>query len=169
MGDTGLYSARMTFADAGIWRADVDVAPPGAASRTVKGFFRVSERSFTPAIGSDAPRSDTKTAGDVSSLAEITSSPDPDPALYQLSVSDAVTSGKPTVIAFTHPAFCSTATCGPNYRWCANSKPPTPSRPTSSTSRYMRTRTRSRAIYATPSARLPSMTGGCRMSRGHSS
>ena len=116
VGDTGLYSARTTFADAGVWRAEVDITPPGEAIRTVKGFFRVSERSFTPAIGSDAPRSDTKTAGDVASLAEITSSPDPDPALYQLSVSDAVTSGKPTVIAFSTPGFCSTATCGPQLQ-----------------------------------------------------
>ncbi len=116
VGDTGLYSARFDFADAGIWRVEVNITLPEQAPRTVTGFFRVSERSFTPVIGSDAPRSDTKTVSDVASLQEITSSPDPDPALYQVSVAEAVTSGKATVIAFSTPAFCSTATCGPQLQ-----------------------------------------------------
>ena len=116
LGDTGLYSARMTFADAGLYRAEVAITPSGESPRAVDGFFRVSVRSFTPAIGSDAPASGTKTVGDVVSLEEITSSPVPDPALYQLSVADAVASGKPTLIAFSTPAFCSTATCGPQLQ-----------------------------------------------------
>ena len=113
VGDTGLYSTRMNFADAGIWRVEVAITPTGESLRTVKGFFPVSANSFTPTIGSDAPPSDTKTVGDVASIEEITSSPAPDRALYQISVADAVTSGKPTLIAFSTPAFCTTATCGP--------------------------------------------------------
>ncbi len=113
VGDTGLYSTRMNFADAGIWRAEVAITPPGESLRTVAGFFSVSANSFTPAIGSDAPPSDTKTVGDVASLEEITSSPASDPALYQVSVAQAVASGKPTLIAFSTPAFCTSATCGP--------------------------------------------------------
>ena len=113
LGDTGLYSARVNFDEAGQWRAEVAVTPPGEDGRMVRGYFGVSERSFTPAIGSDAPRSVTKTVGDVPSLEQITSSPNPDPSLYQISVGDAVTSGKPTMVSFSTPAFCSTATCGP--------------------------------------------------------
>ena len=116
VGDTGLYTARMTFVDAGLWRADVDVTPPGEAPRTVRGWFAVGSRSFTPAIGADAPASDTKTVADAASLEEITSSPVPDPALYQISVADAVASGKPTLISFSTPAFCTTATCGPQLQ-----------------------------------------------------
>ena len=113
IGDTGLYSARVNFEEAGQWRAEVAVTPPGEAARSVQGYFGVSQRSFTPAIGSDAPRSVTKTVGDVPSLEQLTSSASPDPALYQISVADAVTSGMPTLIAFSTPAYCSTATCGP--------------------------------------------------------
>ena len=68
LGDTGLYSARVNFDEAGQWRAEVAVTPPGEHGRTVRGYFGVSQRSFTPAIGSDAPRSVTKTVGDVPSL-----------------------------------------------------------------------------------------------------
>ena len=116
VGNTGLYSARMNFADAGLWRAEVAITPPGESSRTVPGYFRVSANSFTPSIGSDAPPSDTKTVADVASLEEITSSPVPDPALYQISVADAVASGKPTMVSFSTPAFCATATCGPQLQ-----------------------------------------------------
>ena len=113
LGDTGLYSARVNFDEAGQWRAEVAVTPPGEDGRMVRGYFGVSQRSFTPAIGSDAPRSVTKTVGDVPSLEQLTSSPSPDPALYRISVADAVTSGKPTMVSFSTPAYCSTATCGP--------------------------------------------------------
>ena len=116
VGNTGLYSARMNFADAGLWRAEVAITPPGESSRTVPGYFRVSANSFTPSIGSDAPPSDTKTVADVASLEEITSSPMPDAALYQISVADAVASGKPTMVSFSTPAFCATATCGPQLQ-----------------------------------------------------
>ena len=43
----------------------------------------------------------------------ISSDPHPDPAMYEVSVADAVTSGVPTVIAFATPGFCASATCGP--------------------------------------------------------
>ena len=40
IGDTGLYSARVNFEEAGQWRAEVAVTPPGEAARTVQGYFR---------------------------------------------------------------------------------------------------------------------------------
>ena len=63
LGDTGLYSARVNFDEAGQWRAEVAVTPPGEDGRVVRGYFRVSERSFTPAIGSDAPKKRDKDGG----------------------------------------------------------------------------------------------------------
>ena len=46
-------------------------------------------------------------------MAELTTDPQPDPDLYRLSIAEAVASGKPLVVAFSTPAYCTTATCGP--------------------------------------------------------
>ncbi|MEZ5412354.1 MAG: hypothetical protein R2761_30250, partial [Acidimicrobiales bacterium] len=73
----------------------------------------VSDDSAVPDVGDPAPPSQTPTAATTDDLATISTDPDPDPAFYQLSVADAVNSGKPTVIAFATPAFCQTALCGP--------------------------------------------------------
>ena len=50
---------------------------------------------------------------DISDLATITSANPPDPDLYRLSVDEALESGKPLVLVFSTPAFCVSATCGP--------------------------------------------------------
>jgi hypothetical protein len=65
-------------------------------------------------IGAPAPRSKTPTAGEVKNLRTITSASQPDPRLYRLSVDQAVTSGKPSMILFATPGFCQTAVCGPS-------------------------------------------------------
>ena len=77
------------------------------------GLFEVKATSSTPAIGSPAPASVTPTGAQVDDLATISSSIVPDPDLYQISVHDALTAGKPTVVVFATPAFCVSATCGP--------------------------------------------------------
>ena len=81
-----------------------------------KGAFEVKANSETPALGQAAPRSVTPTLdslNDVSELATITSANPPDPDLYRLSVDQALDSGKPLVLVFSTPAFCVSATCGP--------------------------------------------------------
>ncbi len=54
----------------------------------------------------------TPTTGEAT-LTEITTDPEPDPRFYQVSLDDAVRSGTPTVVVFSTPGFCRTATCGP--------------------------------------------------------
>jgi len=49
----------------------------------------------------------------VTDLSELTTSPTPDPALYELSISDAIGGRQTTVVTFATPAFCQTTTCGP--------------------------------------------------------
>ena len=73
----------------------------------------VNSRSASPGIGQPAPLSRNKTARDVSDLSEITTSRVPDPDLYQLTIAEAVSSGRPTMVTFATPAYCQTATCGP--------------------------------------------------------
>jgi hypothetical protein len=67
-------------------------------------------------VGEAPPPTANKTApatASASDLAAITSDPAPDPGLYALTVDEARTSGKPTVIVFATPAFCQTELCGP--------------------------------------------------------
>jgi hypothetical protein len=106
---SGLYKANFDFDVPGIWV--VSVQPDGG---TALSDFPIQVQEFpqTVAVGSPAPQSDSVTIDDAP-LEEITSHTHPDPALYQMSIAEAVTSGQPSVIVFATPKFCQTAICGP--------------------------------------------------------
>lgn len=106
---SGVYRATVEFTRPGIWM--VRVTPEGG--RPLEEFpVMVLPEPLTPGVGAPAPRSDTPTAADAP-LEEISSDHHPDPRFYQMSVAEAVTSGRPSVIVFATPAFCTTAVCGP--------------------------------------------------------
>jgi hypothetical protein len=107
---SGLYRASVAFDRPGIW--EVVVTPEGA-DPLEPAALQVLAEPLTPAVGEPAPASDSVTAADVADLAEITTDPEPEPAFYEMSVADAVGSGRQTVIVFATPAFCRTSTCGP--------------------------------------------------------
>ena len=113
LSNTGVYTARVTLDTAGQWRAEVKLTSKDGSLLRAEGFFNVAPVGFTPAIGALAPRSLNKTVRDVNALEELTTSPEPDPDLYQLTIAEAVDSGKPLVLVFATPAFCTSLTCGP--------------------------------------------------------
>src|SRR5207247_7325216 len=90
---------------------------PLAAPVTVRVIFTVRDHSSTPAIGAPAPPADSPTlesaGGDPR---KISTDPDPDPRLYQLSIRQALAAKKPFLLIFSTPAFCQTATCGPTLQ-----------------------------------------------------
>jgi hypothetical protein len=108
-----------------VFVADVDLDAPGAYEIDVnftsnagmpifaQASFIVNEVPSTPAIGSPAPASVTHTAGDAEDISHITSSVEPDLDLYELSIHEALEQNKPLVVVFATPAFCVSATCGP--------------------------------------------------------
>ena len=113
VGNAGVYVANVSFDQAGRWGAVVEVErQPGTVEVGQAGFV-VKEASSSPGIGRPAPSSRNKTARDVSDLSTLTTAPVPDPDLYQITIEEAVSSGKPTVVTFATPLFCQTATCGP--------------------------------------------------------
>jgi hypothetical protein len=67
----------------------------------------------TPAVGSAAPRSRNLIARDVKNLREIDTSAKPDVRLHQVRISDAIAQGKPQLIVFATPQFCTSRMCGP--------------------------------------------------------
>ena len=112
-GNAGVYSTDVSFDKAGRWGAIVEVTRPDGTVAVGQPGFVVKEQSSAPGIGKPVPSSRNKTASDTSDLTEITTSAVPDPDLYQLRIVEAVSNGKPTVVTFATPAYCQTATCGP--------------------------------------------------------
>lgn len=112
-GSAGVYTVETEFDQAGRWGAVVDVVlDDGSAIRGQFGFI-VKPESASPGIGKPAIPSRNKTAGDVGDLSEMTTALVPDPDLYEMTIEDAVSSGWPTLLTFATPAYCQTATCGP--------------------------------------------------------
>ena len=113
-GRAGVYVVDAVELDkAGRWGLVVEVETEDGAIAVGQLGFDVKITSSSPAIGSLAPRSMNKTGGDGADLNEITTSPEPDPDLYRMTVAEAVDAGRPAVVTFATPAFCTTATCGP--------------------------------------------------------
>ena len=108
-----IYTAPASFTHAGDWGMEVTAQAAGQADRTARVTFSVRDTTTTPAIGADAPPSDTLTASDPATLVAISTDELPDPAFYALSVKDAITAGKPFVLVFSTPLFCTSGTCGP--------------------------------------------------------
>jgi hypothetical protein len=106
----GLYIAPFAFTEAGPWTVTVSSSDGRSLGETV---IEVVDVSAVPTIGDPAPPSSTPTAADPGAIAAISTDPDPDLGLYDLSIAEAVGNGRPTVVAFATPAFCQTALCGP--------------------------------------------------------
>lgn len=105
----GLYVVRTAFDQEGTWW--VRLRPEGLG-QTPPAAFTVSTDDRVPGVGDVAPAVETRTL-DNHALEEISSDSDPDPSLYQMSLDEALTSGRPTVVVFATPAFCVSQTCGP--------------------------------------------------------
>ena len=112
-GRTGVYVANVSFDRSGRWGLVVEFMGEDDALRVGRVGFVVDQESSSPMLGQPAPLSRNKTARDVSDLRDVTTALVPIPDLYQMTVSEAVSSGRPTVVTFATPSFCQTATCGP--------------------------------------------------------
>ncbi len=113
LGQRGTFIVHPTFDRAGQWGLEVEAQRAGHPATTQRLGVTVRERGSAAMIGTTAPRTSTPTSAQVKDLKTISSSTKPDPRLYELSVDQAVTSGKPSLILFATPGFCQTQVCGP--------------------------------------------------------
>jgi hypothetical protein len=113
--DVGVYVANVRFEQAGDWGVEALFQTADGREGRVAVPFKVAEQPSTPAIGSHAPRTRNLTARDVKDLSEISSAIDPVPAFHQESVAEAIAAGRPALVAFVTPGYCSTRFCGPAY------------------------------------------------------
>lgn len=105
----GLYRAEFDFDQPGTW---VMTVHPEEGDPLPPAHFTVLDQTFAPNIGEPAPVVATPTLRDLP-IEKLTTDPEPDPSFYQLSLEEALASGRPIVLVFSTPAYCVTATCGP--------------------------------------------------------
>ena len=112
-GTRGTYATELTFDRPGTWRLDIHV-DDGTFAGDAALVLDVAERSGVADVGELAPFSNTKTLrSEDGDLSRITTASRPDPELYRMTVAETLISGRPSVIVFASPAFCTSPTCGP--------------------------------------------------------
>ncbi len=113
--DVGVYTAQVSYDRAGQWGVQAIFATPDGRQGQVTAAFQVLESSKVPNVGQPAPRSRQPLLKDVKDIAEIDSAVTPDPALHTITIADAIASGKPSLVMFATPGYCSSRFCGPSY------------------------------------------------------
>ncbi len=112
-GESGVYIANVQFDEAGEWGVEVTATVGDRTYDPVDLGFSVLDQSASVPVGAPAPRSETLTLDDVADVVEIDTSDPPIPEMHALTIAEAVTSGRPSVIVFATPAFCLSRICGP--------------------------------------------------------
>jgi hypothetical protein len=111
-GDTGVYVSNVEFDETGDWGIEINGSADGETIGPIRLAFSVFPPEQVLSVGDPAPRSKQRIASDVADISEIESMSPPDP-FHDITIEDAVSSGKPTVILFGTPAFCESRTCAP--------------------------------------------------------
>lgn len=111
-GNTGVYVTNVEFDETGDWGVEINGSAGGKTIAPMTLPFEVLPPDRVLSVGDPAPLSRQRVAADVTDIREIDSMTPPDP-LHDVTIADAVASGKPSVILFGTPAFCETRTCGP--------------------------------------------------------
>lgn len=113
IGELGVYVAYVEFDTAGRWQVFVSGTAADQALERSPFLFEVREEPLAPAVGEPAPQSVQLTLDDVEDITQIDTSPEPNADMHNMTIAEAVTSGRPTVIVFATPAFCASQICGP--------------------------------------------------------
>ncbi len=115
-GESTIYAQEREFARAGPWGVEVQAHLPDGSIIVKRIGFQVVDHSSTLKPGDHVPALETRTYKDVDgNLHLLTSAPKPNPEFYRLSLAQALSNGKPTVLLFSTPGFCQTRLCGPAY------------------------------------------------------
>ena len=106
---SGLYIADVPFDVPGVWEITFSISTGEA---TQPFLMDIQAEPMTVAIGQQAPRVKTPTLAE-SPLEDLTTDDEPLDSLYESSLDDLLDNGRPTVVLFATPAFCTSAACGP--------------------------------------------------------
>jgi hypothetical protein len=106
------YYATVTFDHAGMWGVAVEATLKDGTKGTSSVPFQVYAKPNMAAPGQKAPLSDNLTKNDVTNLSEIDSGTPPND-MHDVKIKDAIKAGRPLVVVFATPAFCTSRFCGP--------------------------------------------------------
>jgi hypothetical protein len=108
------WTINLELPRAGYWGLGAEIALADGRQATGQFAIEAQAQSLGPAVGARPPASQNRTLDSEPDINRLTSDFNtPDPALYQMTVAEAMRSGRPTVVAFTTPAFCATQICAP--------------------------------------------------------
>ncbi len=110
--ERGLYVTELNFDKSGFWKLEVKFSANNLEELVQIG-FDVKNQFIAPVKGQPAIKSINKTLDDVDSFAELTTGSFYDPEFYKMTISEVITQGKPFILVFSSPAFCTNAVCGP--------------------------------------------------------
>lgn len=113
VGESGVYVATADFDEPGDWGVLIEVTHDGKTEDPVPYRFNVRDEAPEPAIGDPAPASHQLTLADVADITDIDSAYPPNPGMHDITVANALATGKPLVVFFGTPAFCETRMCNP--------------------------------------------------------
>ena len=112
-GTRGSYVTDVSFDRTGTWRLEVTGEEEDGESRMAIMDVEVTDGFEVVDIGQKAPASMNRTVNDGAPLEELSSAHEPDPELYATSIAGALGRAMPTMVVFSTPSFCTSATCGP--------------------------------------------------------
>ena len=119
-GTRGIHVTELTFDEVGTWGVEASVPQPDGTVATIEVVMEVHEETMSVDVGEVPPLVDSRTLQDVADVSDLTTGSNRDESLYQISVADALQNGKPTVVVFASPAFCTNAVCGPQVEVLSN-------------------------------------------------
>jgi hypothetical protein len=106
------YYVKVTFSHAGAWGVAVEAILKDGTKGVANVSFSVADKPALPAPGVAAPKSDNLTKKDVTDIRQIDSG-DPPNDMHDVKIKDAIAAGRPLVVVFSTPAFCTSRFCGP--------------------------------------------------------
>ncbi len=108
-----VFYANVDFDSTGDWGAELDVEVEGKRRRLRVQPFIVLDRTPEPQVGDPLPESPHLTLRDGAEISAVSSMTEPVPEMNELTVREAVATGKPVLVAIATPAYCQSRFCGP--------------------------------------------------------
>lgn len=109
-----VYLAHIDFPAAGKWGVALSIqVEEERYDQLLANPVVVLDRTPEPGIGDPLPASTHLTLRDVDEVVEINSSTEPIAAMNELTVAEALQTGRPVLVAIATPAFCQSRFCGP--------------------------------------------------------
>ncbi len=119
-GTRGIHVTEFTFDEPGYWGIEANVPRPDGTVAKIEVLMEVHDQTMSVDVGQVPPLSVSRTLTDVDDVSDLTTGSNNDESLYQVTVAEALQNGKPTVVVFASPAFCTNAVCGPQVEVLSN-------------------------------------------------